>query len=395
MKLNRWTYVLAAAGVVSLGSVAQAEESLKPVMSAVSNTTLSGYVDTSAIWQLGHQRQFNFLPGRSYDGVNKQDGFNLNVVKIALEKPLDEGNWSAGYKAELLFGPDANAYGVNSSGVNTSDFGIKQAYVALRAPVGNGLDFKMGVFDTVVGYEVFDSGNNPNYSRSYGFFIEPTTHTGALASYTVTDWLSIAGGVANTVDPRINGRATGFPWNRAESEKSYLGSIALTAPESFGFLQGATLYGGVVDGQPTGGNYSDIVNWYVGGTIPTPVEGLSVGAAYDYRGVSGKEPRFSSTYDNAVSGYLVYKMTEKLTLANRAEYATGSSNGALAGSFGPGLRQGGVELFGETFTVDYKLWEPVITRVEFRWDTDLRGNRPFGQDDKNALSLALNVIYKF
>src|SRR5436189_74782 len=77
-------------------------------------------------------------------------------------------------------------------------FGYLQAGVAeWRAPVGNGLDIKLGVWDTLVGYEVFESPNNPNFSRSYGYFIEPTHHTGVLLSYHVTDWLSVSGGVAN------------------------------------------------------------------------------------------------------------------------------------------------------------------------------------------------------
>jgi hypothetical protein len=44
--------------------------------------------------------------------------------------------------------------------------GIKQAYVLLHAPVGNGLDFRVGVWDTIIGYEMTDSVNNPNYTRS-------------------------------------------------------------------------------------------------------------------------------------------------------------------------------------------------------------------------------------
>jgi hypothetical protein len=65
--------------------------------------------------------------------------------------------------------------------------------VTLRAPVGNGLDFKLGVWDTIIGYEVFDAGSNPNYSRSYGYFLEPTTYTGIQASYHIAEWLCAAG----------------------------------------------------------------------------------------------------------------------------------------------------------------------------------------------------------
>src|SRR5947207_11597649 len=87
MKFNKWTLGLAASGVVSLGSAVRAEEAQKQmsqVMTAVSATTLSGYVDTSAIWKFGTGNAN--LPGRAFDGVGKLDGFNLNVVEIQLER---------------------------------------------------------------------------------------------------------------------------------------------------------------------------------------------------------------------------------------------------------------------------------------------------------------------
>src|SRR5712664_3238948 len=138
--------------------VAQAEEKLSALQTALSSTTISGYVNTSAQWDAGTGNAN--VPGFAYNN-GKQDGFNLNVVKLTIERPLDEGQWSAGYKADLVFGPDANALATTSSGLAVSDFGVKQAYVALRAPVGNGLDAKLGVWDTIVGYETFDAGNNP------------------------------------------------------------------------------------------------------------------------------------------------------------------------------------------------------------------------------------------
>jgi hypothetical protein len=102
MKFNRWTLALAAAGVLNLGSVAQAEEAAQnQVLTALTSTTLSGYVSTSAIWKFGTGNAN--LPGRSYDGPSKQDSFNLDVVKLSLEHPIDESMVS-GYKFELLFG---------------------------------------------------------------------------------------------------------------------------------------------------------------------------------------------------------------------------------------------------------------------------------------------------
>lgn len=391
MKFNKWTVALVAAGAVSLASAVQAEEAKQNLLTAVSSTTLSGYVDTSAIWKFGSGGPGNPVVGRSFDGAAKQDGFNLNVVKVALEKPLEEGDWAAGYKAELLFGPDAVGYNPSMGG--GGDAGIKQAYVNLRAPIGNGLELKMGVFDTIIGYEVFDSVANPNYSRSYGYSIEPTEHTGILASYRFADWLSASVGVANTWNAGVNARAVRAGVGAAdESEKTYMASVTLTAPESWGSLKGAALYLGVING--LAGAASDTTSYYAGASIPLPVTGLSLGASYDYRGTE-TVGAFNSTYANATALYLSYQATEKLKLNGRAEYASGTA-GTWYFSGDPTDPRN--EIFGATLTADYALWANVVTRAEFRWDSALNGgpgSRPFGVADKNALSLALNVIYKF
>jgi hypothetical protein len=413
MNFNKWTLARAAAGVVSLGSIAQAEEAQHAVATALSSTTLSGYVDTSAVWKFGTGNES--MPGRSYDGTSKQDGFNLDVVKLTLEKPLDEGQWAAGYKADVLAGPDANSFRT-ITGASSEDFGIEQAYVNLRAPVGNGLDFKMGVFDTIVGYETFDSYKNPNFSRSYGYNIEPVQHTGVLASYQVAEWLGFQAGVANTINSPINARAERIGTTKAESEKTYMGGITLTAPESMGFLKGATLYGAIINGlngnndnndNPSKGLTAyDMTHYYVGATIPTPLTGLSVGAAYDYRANGSYNPASpaASSYANATALYLSYQATEKLKLNNRVEYATGTkgtffSNDPTSSNYINDARHND-EVVADTFTVDYSLWANVVTRAEFRVDHYLDGQPgAYGLTgnglDNNALSLALNVIYKF
>lgn len=376
MKFNSYTRALIAAGLVSTSAAIVAEETAYPLLTSLSATTLSGYVDTSAIWLFGSG---NNVPGRSFDGNDKQDGFNLNVVSLALEKPLDESDWAAGYRVQLLFGPDANIVGTTSTMSNDGDFAIKNAYVNLRTPVGNGLSFKVGVWDTVVGYEVFEAGNNPNYSRSYGFYIEPLVHTGVLASYTFTDWLTVSAGVADSGGVNTINSRTGV-----ESLLTYLGSVAITAPEGAGFFEGATLYAGVVDaGVDTG---DDIVNYYVGGSLPTPLTGVTLGIAYDHRANGVKD----GSHEDAVGGYLSWEVNEKLKLNGRAEYAVGS-NGAY------GFTQDGrSELFGLTGTLDYRLWANALTRLEIRWDRDLTNDGEFLKgSDKDVVSLALNVIYQF
>ncbi|MBM3838324.1 MAG: hypothetical protein FJ398_10225 [Verrucomicrobia bacterium] len=386
---NPWTLALAGAGLVSLGTLVQAEEAAQQVMTALSQTTLSGYVDTSAIWKFG--RGNAPFPGRAFDGTSKMDGFNLNVVKLQLEKPLDEGQWSAGYQVGLLFGPDAVGYN-NSPLELGDDVTVKDAYVALRAPVGNGIDFKIGTFSTVVGYEVFEGPNNPNYSRSYGWQLEPTQHTGIHAGYKASDWLSLAACVANTWTAGINARPTRAGVAADETEKTYMGSITITLPESFGFLSGASIYGAAIDG--LAGGPHDTTLYYAGATVPLPIEGLSLGAAYDYRedfgtgGVGGDRAY-------AVAGYLSYQCTEKLKLNGRVDY-TNADDGTWYASAGAGQAAGSHnELLAVTATVDYSLWANVLSRAELRWDHGLGGARPFGVSDKNAITLAANIVYKF
>src|SRR5512139_208516 len=135
MKFNKWTVGLAAVGVVSLASAAKAEEKANLVQTALSSTTLSGYVDTSAQWNPGTGNASS--PPYRFGGPSKADGFNLNVVQLRIEKPLDEAEWAAGYRVDLWAGPDANSLGTqslfgNGTSAGTSDFAIRQAYVALR-----------------------------------------------------------------------------------------------------------------------------------------------------------------------------------------------------------------------------------------------------------------------
>jgi hypothetical protein len=400
MKLNKWTLALAATGVISLGSVAQAEEAQHQVLTALSSTTLSGYVDASASWRVGNNA--GPIPGRTFDGADKQDGFNLNVIKLTLEKPLDEGQWSAGYKVDLVAGPDANYYGSLLNGgaaAPADDFAVKQAYVDFRVPVGNGIDVKLGVFDTIIGYEVFESANNPNFSRSYGYAIEPTHHTGVLLGYKVNDWLSLSGGIANTYTGPINGRAIRPGSVAAQSEKTYMGSLTITLPEATGPFSGSSLYLGVVDGL-SGGNTKDTTSYYAGYTMNTPVTGLSVGIAYDYREDGALAAvQIADNWASTLAGYVSYQATEKLKLNARGDWGKGSDGTFFdAGVGGVSDRQN--ELLGVTLTAEYSLWSSLVTRLEGRWDHSLNGERPYTDldpvgGDHNVFTVALNTVYKF
>lgn len=418
MKFNKWTIGLLAVGLVSLNSAANADDNTSStVLTGLSSTTLSGYVDTSAQWNMGTGNANN--PNYSFGGASKADGFNLNVVQLSLDKPLDESEWAAGYHVDLWLGPDANALNSQSSGVSFgpgsgTDFAIRQAYVSLRMPVGNGLDWKIGVFDTVIGYESLSSPNNPNYTHSYGFTIEPTTHTGILATYKVNDMINISGGVANTFGPTINEKAQGPNSSlggsgAAESYKTYMAAIALAAPSSWGWVGGSTLSAGIVNGfNSAAGEFGGggQTSFYAGLTMNTPINALKLGSSLDYVTVHDSAATFANGFNDAFTGdgtawaaalYASFQATEKLSVNARGEFLDDSA-GIVGDASAIGLNREKIWAF--TGTAQYDLWKNVITRAEFRWDHGdngqfFGGTASGAPNRKNAYMLAAQVIYKF
>jgi len=379
MKFNKWTMGLAAVGVVSLASVARADEKVSQLNTALSSTTLSGYVDVGV--QYSTAKVLTYGP----EAVT-QDGFSLNVVDIALDKPLDATPFSAGYHIELWTGP--------GNAIVTGSSLVRQAYLALGTTVaGQEIDWKIGVFDTPIGYEVLTSGSNPNYTHSYGFFVEPTTHTGVLGSYKVNDEISIQAGIADNEggnSAAVNGIAaptTGF----ALGSPQLLALVSLTAPDSWGAMKGATLSVGTTYNTDDNGSK----NVYAGATIPTPLTGLKVGLAYDYvdqLDVTGAIPPASPVggYVNVFGAYGTWTSSDsKVSLSLRGEYAH-QSTAAVGTLF--------ASTDGEEFTAtaSYALWANVLSRVEVRLDHSSGASYAEGGNlVQNSVFLGAQLIYTF
>ncbi|HXE42503.1 MAG TPA: outer membrane beta-barrel protein, partial [Candidatus Baltobacteraceae bacterium] len=259
----------------------------------------------------------------------------------------------------------------------------------------SGIDWKVGVFDTIIGYESSSSPLDPNYTRSYGYTIEPTTHTGILGTYKVNDMLSISAGVADALNSD-NGTFNGINNNSSyESQKTYMGAIALTGPDSWGVMKGTTINGGIIDSVDSASQNGSTTSYYLGATIPTPLQALKVGAAFDYLSFH----QSASPGEVWVVGlYASYQINDKASLNVRGEIAD-DDWGLLYGFNSPGVSRNR----NEELTVDlqYNLWANVISRAEFRWDHVEHG-KSFGAHSGsgantrgNDFLLALNVIYQF
>ena len=392
MNCKPWTVALIGVGLVSLPAVIRAEEKPSPLQTAVAGTTISGFVDTSAHWNLGTgNANLPVYSPNGQAGGTKADGFNLDVMELTIAKAPGEEPWSAGYNATLLFGPDATGYNTSFLGPKqaaTSDFSLKDTYVDLHAPLGNGLDVKVGTFSEPLGYEVYEAGSNPNYTRSYGYEIEPTALTGVLATYQLCPALAVNGGIANTWSAGVDSRANP---PKAESFKTYIGNMTFTAPTNWGSFSGLTMSAGIISGWDAM-NQVDKTSFYVGGTFNTPCSKLKVGVAYDYAMLgpidTATPAHYDSGYQNATGLYLIYQATDKLSLNTRGEYA--SQSRFLAGNGMP------TSAFEVTETLQYDLWKNVISRVEFRWDHAADDSGAFASSHQdNTYLIAANFIYKF
>ena len=182
--------------------------------------------------------------------------------------------------------------------------------------------------------------------------------------------------MANTTSPQINGLGDN------DNRFAYIGAADYLVPDGIWGLGGSTFTIGTVNGRPwdqsTGGFGSPIREeyYYFGGRIPTSMEKLKLGVAWDLKRTEGV-----GNDDQVLGGYLSYQATDILEFNLRGEKFE-AGNG-LGSSMSDG--------WGITSGLTYKLWENTKTRFEYRYDqTDAPVNGKTGNG-----TLIWNLIYSF
>ena len=356
MKMNKWTMALAAAGVVSLSSVAQAQEAVNGAAAQAASGTLTGYVSTGYTMV-----KDGVTPAGYWNADEHNNGYALDVVDLKWASAPATGPNGAGYTFEVWLGPD-------SDDISTPDdegADLMQANIDLRVNVGTGLNLKVGYFQTVLGAETYNYNENAFYSRSFGFQVEPTHHTGVLASYQAGP-LALKFGVANdTTDNGVNEEA-------GVNGTAFLGSVGYTlnALDREIKLKYALVSGAGADADEEDSHYVEAAT--------TLVEGVTYKLAVDW---TDKDVGA----DNSVIGhYLSYAVNDSVTINARIEMGNINSGGTAA--FGDDQNIDGLESY--TIGVDWKVWENVTSRLEWRVDD---GDNI--ADDQETL--AVNIIYSF
>jgi len=206
--------VLAAVASLSLADSApeaSAQDTKKMVQNNFVETAqkgikLSGYVDAGYSYNFtGAANGTSDVTGRFGSDTAAKGDFNLYAVKIALEKALtSENKAQAGFRTDVMIGEDANylinrnsSYNLTNDQQNSNALFLEQAYVSIRAPVGNGWDFKVGKFVSILGYEVIERPANMNVTYGLLWQQMPLYYTGVLSSYKFDDYLDAKLGVVN------------------------------------------------------------------------------------------------------------------------------------------------------------------------------------------------------
>jgi len=404
------------------------DQGINYVETAQKGITLSGYVDVSYTNEFAGR-------GSPFQGSNQStlrqfdtngDGFNVQAVKIALEKALpDKNEWAAGFRIDTIYGQDAKALGdagfnagagaAATPGPNTSGLALEQALVKFRIPVGNGLDIYAGKFVTFLGYEVIESPANPNFSRGLLFTNAiPLTHTGVYADYKFNDTFEAKFGVVdgwNNSTSLVNGSDNTFggkaitgqlninsPGKNANITQSFIyspqGDAGAAGPTSGpGLANPAT---GAVAGGPSGDNPVFVYDIWGNWTPTFDKDGnTTLGFNLDYGYDS------FSWYGAAL--YAQYKLTKTITISGRGEYLHSDAN---AGKFGAGVDSftdpttGAVvthavaqDDYSLTADLAFAVWDNLLTRAE--WRTDILSSGATGVSSSVENEISLEAVYSF
>ena len=330
--------------------------------SGLQGLAMSGYADVSYVFNFaepspnsttGVASGTRLNRGRVFD--NEPNGFTPHAFKLVLEKPLSDA-MPFGFRTDLFFGDDASVIKSAGLGAAGEDIDVQQLYVTAHAPVGDGIDFKIGKFVTLLGAEVIESPANWNFSRSllFGYAI-PFTHTGVLASYPLGEWGSTTLGVVNGWDIVDDN-------NKA---KTLLGNLTLTP------LEGVTLSFNGIHGAEQAGDSNDkrtvidLVATY------QATDKLTLMANYDYGHESAVAPAGTSEAGINWTGlalYAKYDFTPTWSLAGRWEWFDDKDNVRTGfTSFGGGTPPD-IDFQEWTLTSQWKLYEHVLARLEYRHD---------------------------
>ncbi|MCM2371159.1 outer membrane beta-barrel protein [Aporhodopirellula aestuarii] len=325
---------------------------------------------------------------------NRPDEVQLQQSWLYAEKALDTSSgFDFGGRIDYIYGtdgPNTQAFGLDNGHWdndwdNGNDYG--HALPQLYGEVGYGdLSVKVGHFYTIIGWEVVGAPGNFFYSHAYTFnFSEPFTHTGALATYNVSDDVTVWGGYSLGWD-------SGFE----DNGDAYLGGFSLGLTDNVNMTYATTMgrFGETKAGAGTREDgYMHSLVFDV--TLSDRLQYIFQNDILETEDVAGNTQRSTA----GINQYLLYSINDCLGIGSRFEWwhVDGESQG-----FGgvPGATD--ADVYALTFGLNYKPHSNVIMRPEIRWDwvdTDaatLAASTVALEDrDDNQFTFGMDTIFLF
>lgn len=352
-----------------------------PPVSALSNISLSGFVQTSYFYNTDH-------PAGGYsDGYlwnTKDNSFSVNKVKITLASPPAERSgtdWSAGYRLSLMAGEDAPILN-SGSGITGFDY-LREAYVDLNVPIGTGLNIKAGELISLLNFESGDGGAaNPNFSQGYQWYYTGNgPSAGVQLDYAFTKWLDVKFRVDNGL---YAGPVT------MQTRKGVMGSIGLT-PDSKTWI---SLVGFGGEGA---GSLSVDGGSILGGRQFTDKLGTGFELDYFYFDPDGGP----SGNLWSIGGWVWYDFTSKIGAAFRAEYLDDEDGMGINTKFGaPAPFGAGIfsndlngNLASFTLTLNLKPAPNLKIQPEVRYDTTSYTGGLNGSHDQFIIGCGASYLF--
>ncbi|MGE5304371.1 MAG: outer membrane beta-barrel protein [Alphaproteobacteria bacterium] len=346
---------------------------------------ISGYLDSSYQWGSNHPHNPAQMSGRYFDqDYNKID---WNDFHIELDKP--EKDWGVGFHLSGDFGltgkllRQATLWGPTL--VKEPSAELRESYITTTIPIGAGLQFKGGLFVTLLGTETLlaPGSYNDEISRSFAFnYAVPLRHLGGLFTYPVLKTLSVSGGlVTGWDDPYDN---NGSP--------SFLGGVNFAPSDTF------TLVSSIVVGPEQSHNTNNQrFTWSNVATIK-PMDPLTVYLEYTF-GTEHQAPTPTGNKNAqwyAFSAIGSWSWTERFSTALRTELFL-DEGASRTGGFAATKPVRNVSLGEVTLAGTYKFTKMLLGRAEFRQDWANRGVFQKGSSgaDANQTTLEMQLLYQF
>lgn len=384
---------------------------------------ISGFVDV-AYTQNFNNPSTNLNQLHIFD--TNANAFMAHLAQVMLERPAEAGGSlmdRAGFRARLNFGLDSRVTRARTNyqtGTSNDEFDFQELYAEYILPVGNGLKVQFGKINTLIGYEVINSWENVNFSRSFMFGLgQAFTTTGLRFTYTFSPQVTAVFGLVNgwdDVDDNNQGKTIEYLVALTPHEK-----FGLSWYGSYGAEQNSRQFGDTLSGGAPGNRSA---NRFANGLIITmkPTDKDTVVLEPYYVNETDNPMRLANpnlpanARWNGVAGYLIHDFTDQWSFRFRGEIfedAGGSRTcqGTLNNAGGtntcfattnniPGavlpLVPIAQTLWEVTPTLQFKPVPSLITRVEFRYDKSDQnvfryGTRPANHQE----TMSFEVIYVF